>query len=733
VSACIWTQLSPGQEAVNLLDGLKALESKPVDEIWPAVEELKKVHAGDVDSLKAFADEVYSHSGKTKLAGAAILFARKEASLQQSGQVALQQLARDAPDKAVRIAAIRLLRKPVLFDQAYITLNDAAQAAKKANDTELLIEATLALWELDNLPSIREPLRKLLEDPSIEKRHAAALALAETGYYEEPVGELLRAIAKEPSSRGKHARALLRAAGKQDAQEPPRAPAPPRPGGTRTERNGSSSPQPADLAAPDWAALLSEVEGLIWRTALNRERVSRRDLYTAALRGMVSVLDEYSAFQDPDDVRQVEASRLGTLWGLCADLVKPGKSAPLVVARSHRGGPAHDAGLRVGDRIHEVNGIKTDDIDRARLETITSPEGEGELHLLVSRRAWPEKRMVRVKRGQLQVPLIQKRMLPGRLGYIRMARVGPTSAADFEKALDELEAQGLDALVIDLRDNPGGNVKQAVRIVDLFVGVSELPILTEKSPARTTEWSASPGEKPRHPMAILVNRQTASAAEVIAGSLQDFERAFLVGETTFGKGVKQVSLTLPRVFEPLLGGVSRLLLTSGRLYLPLGRPIQSERPREGGSGGHRPRGIDPDIEVASTDDVYQGRQLTELLRVEFSAEMDEYVHQRFPELEALFAGGKLPDPAEIPGFEALYQSLGTRLSRSDVRYALRSLVRRRIAENGEEEPIGSHVEDRALQRAILELLRRLGRDPRATSDYQGLLEQESGPEPSRGE
>ncbi len=709
---------APDNPGAALLSALAALEPGPVDEIWPAVDELKKAHQGKSDALRTLSEKVHELGGKAKLAGAAILFSRNEAPFQQRGQVALQQLARDGAEKAVRVAAIRLLKNPARFDEAYLTLKDVAGAA---DDPEIKIEATLALWGLDNHHSVRLPLVKLLQDKSTALRQAAALALAETGYLQPPVDEIVRVLAKEPSNAGKHARLLLRMLDRKPE------------GGERKTTPGDAAPPAAPttpptaataaLAAQDgqaWPSIAAEVEQAILKHSLYRDTIDRRDLYIAAIRGMVSSLDEYSAFQDPDEVRQVEASRLGTYWGLGADIVKPGKDAPLVVAKPYQGGPAFLAGLRSGDRILEVNGVTTHDRDRAELERLTAGERDGEVHLLVSRWGWAQPRMMAVQRGSVEVPSLGSRLLPGKVGYIKVSRFGPAAAEEFEKALDLLEAAGLEALVVDLRDNPGGNLKQAVRIVDLFVGESSQPIVTERAPFRVTEWSASADEKPRHPMAVIVNRWSASAAEVVAGALQDFQRACLIGQTTFGKGVKQVSVPLSQAAAALLDGESRLLLTAGRLYLPLGRAIQTERGKNGQPLAGRQGGIEPDIKVEGGDEGYQGRQTAELLKVEYSPQVGEYVHKNYTAMKHLFEEGDVWDPGNYPGFDELYFSLGTKLTRNDVRHAIRALIRRHLEDERGEEILADFRADAALERAILELYGRLGRDPDQVPEYKGL-------------
>jgi carboxyl-terminal processing protease len=702
---------APAEAGSQLLADLARLDGKPLDDVWPAVDELKKTYQSRADDVKVLSENVYTLRGSVKIAGAALLFSRNEPPFQKIGQIALQQLARDAGEKPLRIAAIRLLKNPVRLEEAYITLKDIAAST---DDADLKIEATLALWELDNHQSVIAPLIKMLDDKSASVRTSAALALAETGYTRPPVGELLRTISKQPSDAGRRAKLILRALDRDEGAASKTAASPAEPAAV-AERKPPSSAQ-------DWAALLAEVEQTIQKHSLYRDKAGSRELYLAALRGMASSLDEYSAFQDPDDVRLTEAGRLGTFWGLGADLVKPGKNAPLVVVKPYHEGPAYLAGIHAGDRILEVNGVTTHDRDRAELERLTASEPGGDVHLLVLRWGWTQPRMISVERGQVQVPSLRSQLLPARIGYIKLTRIGPAAALELEKAVDALEAAGLDALILDLRDNPGGNLKQAVRAVDLFVGERPQPIVTERAPLRVTEWSSSAGEKPLHPMAILVNRSTASAAEVVAGALQDFQRATVIGQTTFGKGVKQVTVQLSPAASALLGGESRLVLTAGRLYLPLGRSIQVERGRNGEPLPGQHGGVTPDIPIDAPDEAGQGRLTAELARVQYSPRVDGFIHENYTALKNLFEEGDVWDPNLDRVFEELYQSIGTKLTREEVRHALRGLIRKHLEDEKGEEQLTDLHDDAVLGRACLELCRKLGRDPAGVPEYRSILE-----------
>lgn len=702
--------------ALKVLAALNGIRERPLDDLWPIVEGLKKDFAAlDAGAAGSVHEELAGRGEREKLAGAALLSTRAERALHERGQFAYQQLARSAREKAVRIAAIRLLRSPAVVDPAYLALKGIAGGEE---DVEIRIEACLSLWAIDNHHSARLPLLKMLDGKDAATRCVASLALAETGYLDPPVPEILREIRREPSERGRRADLILKAA----AAGPRPAQRPTGPGSEKVETTPPPKTAESGGGSAGWGALIEEVVQLIRQHSSQREQLIPRKLYLAALKGMLSSLDEYSTFQDPDEVERIEAARLGVHWGLGAQLVKPAKDQPLVVVKPHYDGPAYQAGIRTGDRILEVNGISTHDRDPEEIKRLTSPSGGEGVHLLVLRWGWDAPRTFTLKRTAVEVPQIRIQFFPEKIGYIKLARFGPKSAADFEKALDDLEKLGMRALILDLRDNPGGNLDQAVQIADLFLGEKDRPILTERGPGgMVSERFATADQKPAHPMAILVNRFSASAAEVVAGALQDFQRAEVIGTRTFGKGVKQVAIPLPPHTRLLLGGQGRLIITTSHLYLPLGRSIQGED-RTGSRAISATGGIDPDIKVAEKDDTYQGRQLAELARVQFSHEVTEYIHKHFASIRHLFDEGDLWDPNRYPGFDDLYQSLGTTLTRDDVRHALRSLIRRHLEDERGEEFASDFREDGSLQRAILELLGRLGVDPLEVPAYRSIAE-----------
>ena len=714
----------------GLMGEIASLESRPFPELWPALEEIKKAHASDTeDSLKDLPERVQALGDKGRLAAAAFLFGRSERLLSELGQVLLLELAREGSSKEARLAAIRLLRTPVRYREreAQLVLQSIAQQDR---DVDLRIEAYLALWALDNHPPLRSPLLRLLEDRNPGTRAAAAMALAEMGYFQPPVDEILAQLRKEPSERGRQAELLLVLLGKIEKERPSKPPATARQDtepvvekpGQRPEVADKEPREGRDALVRPWSLVVEEVVDKILEHSLHKDTVELRDLYLAALKALVSSLDEYSAFQDPSDVAQSEANRLGIYWGIGAQLVKPEKNAPLVVAKSYEGGPAHAAGMRTGDRVLEVNGVTTSDNYLDEIKRITEGRPGDEVHLLVQPWDGAPVRRISLERGEVEpVPLISSKLLPENIGYIKIVRFAPGIAAEFEKELDRLEGLRLNALILDLRDNPGGVVDQALKIVDLFVGDKDQHMLSEEGP-EPMRWYPTAGEKPKHPMFVLVNRNTASAAEVVAGILQDLQPATVIGQPTFGKGVKQTAFSLSRAANQLLGGEGKLVLTTSRFRLPKGRLIQTERDKSGQVLPAKQGGIEPNILAGEKEERQDEKYLAEITRVQYSPQVNDYILKNFARIKNLFAEGDLWDSTADKGFDDLYKSLRTTLRPPQVRQVVRAVIRRHLEDERPEGSPGSLADDVQLQRAILVALERLGRDPKEVPAYRSFAD-----------
>ena len=675
---------------------------------------------------------------KAQLALAAILIAQRDTAHYREGRVTLQRLARGAADRSVRVSAMRLLGKGAFSEAVYLVLGDVLE---RDDDPEMKIEAALALWELDRDGKLRSILLEFLDRPEPSLRQRAALALAETGYFEPPVDRILLRLRREPSERGKLARYLYYLLSTKSSNPDSGTPWDPtqiqelkaqiRVLERENRDQASQLRRRAESGTPQsegWARVLDETLQYIRQHSLYSDSFSTRELYVAALRGMLGVLDEYSKFLDPETIQRARAAQLGTYWGLGAHLVQPGGGQPLVVARPYYGGPAFKAGLRTGDQILEVNGVATTDHSLDEIRRVADENAPSVL-LLVSRWGWGKPRRIDVRRGTVRAPLLHAQRFPNDIGYIKLVRFASGATASVRRAIESFDSgEPVRGLILDLRDNPGGELEESWKLVDGFVEEEPRPIVTLRGPrGKETQRFASAERFYDRPLVVLVNAFTSSAAEVTAGALSQFHRATVIGERTFGKDVEQTPVTLSPESSSMFGGESRLLLTRSRLLLPR----DSETPRETESPATAARGIVPDIEVRSERDRYRGRQLEELDRVMYSTHVNRYVRRHFAEIKSLFQEGDVWNPEGYPDFENLYESLDTELSTRDVRYAVRTLLRRHLEDERGNAFASDYYSDNQLQRALVQVLIDMGLRPHEVATYAWMAEKHLGSEGDR--
>jgi carboxyl-terminal processing protease len=269
-------------------------------------------------------------------------------------------------------------------------------------------------------------------------------------------------------------------------------------------------------------------------------QVSYEDLMHASLRGMVDALgDEHTWFLDPDDLLQSDNSLEGEYEGIGA-WVDPTTDYLTIIAPM-QGSPAEAAGLQPGDRVIAIDGDDMTGIEgNAVISRILGPAGSLVV-LTIDRDDVELPFEVEIERAAIFVASVESEMLEGEIGYIRLLTFGASSSSEFRNALEELLAQNPKGLVFDLRNNGGGFVQTAVEVTSEFI--SEGVVLYEAygDGSRDTHRALSNGVAIDIPLVVLINQGSASSAEIVAGALQDFDRAILVGETSFGKGSVQTS------------------------------------------------------------------------------------------------------------------------------------------------------------------------------------------------
>lgn len=328
-------------------------------------------------------------------------------------------------------------------------------------------------------------------------------------------------------------------------------------------------------------ALFSTVVEQIRAQYVDADKCGYQDLVYSALHGMLQSLDPHSSFMDEEEFSSMKEDTSGKFGGLGITIGM--KNAVLTVIAPMEGTPAFRAGLLGGDKIIEIEDESTDGL--ALDEAVKKLRGDPgtKVKIKVFRPSTHLVKTFTITRAIINVPSVKDvRVLDDGIGYVRMLQFGENTAADLQEALDNLEGQGVKALVLDLRSNPGGLLSSAVEVAQKFLKRGDLIVFTRARDGRIDRsYSARPKKSfPKVPMAILINGYSASASEIVAGALQDHHRAVLVGEKSFGKGSVQSIL-------PLNDGALAIRLTTAKYYTPSERVIHEN-------------GIEPDIVVPMT-------------------------------------------------------------------------------------------------------------------------------------
>jgi len=300
------------------------------------------------------------------------------------------------------------------------------------------------------------------------------------------------------------------------------------------------------------------------------DSLDERQLYQMAIDGMLDQLhDPYSVFLKPEDFRQLSEATTGNYSGLGIQIdVRDGW---ITVVAPLPDTPAERAGVQTGDRIIQLDGRSTEGWKQDQaVKELRGPAGTA-AELLIRRSGVDKPITYKLTRATIHIRSVDPRitmMLDDRVGYIALSPVSESSTRDVSLAIDTLLKQGMKSLIFDLRGNPGGLLDQGVAVSDLFLDPGKAIVETRgRAPGSSHEFSDTKAQQwPRLPIVVIVNGGSASAAEIIAGALQDHDRAVLIGTPTFGKGLVQSFWRL----TPETG----LKLTTARWFTPSGRTIQ---------------------------------------------------------------------------------------------------------------------------------------------------------------
>ncbi|HEY9419758.1 MAG TPA: S41 family peptidase [Candidatus Udaeobacter sp.] len=326
---------------------------------------------------------------------------------------------------------------------------------------------------------------------------------------------------------------------------------------------------------------------LIRQDYVDGNKTSYHDLITAALKGMLSSLDPHSQFMDPNDFRDMQDDTRSRFNGLGIEVWMKNGLPTVVTAMEDT--PAAKAGVLSGDQILKINGTSTERMDlQDAINILRGPAGRN-VTLTLLRPSTKEIKDYTLERTEIKVQSVKGARLldpeltgPFQIAYIRLIQFNEPTAEELSKALDELQKQGMQALILDLRNNPGGLLNSAVDVCAQFLPPNTKVVSTQgRVASQQHDYSTSGAKKERlpFPMVLLINEGSASGAEIVSGALKDLHRAILVGETTFGKGSVQNVMQLP--------DGSAVRFTTAKYYTPSKQVIQGN-------------GVTPNIRVPMT-------------------------------------------------------------------------------------------------------------------------------------
>jgi carboxyl-terminal processing protease len=316
----------------------------------------------------------------------------------------------------------------------------------------------------------------------------------------------------------------------------------------------------------------SEVLTQVQKSYVDETKV--KDLVQGAIRGMLSTLDPHSAYMTPEMFKEMQVETKGEFGGVGIQIgVKENR---LAVIAPIEGTPAYRAGIKPGDFIIKVNDEPTKDLTLMdAVQKMRGPKGS-KINLTIQREGTPDPLQFMLIRDTIKIESVKSKVLDN-IGYVRLTQFQESTGRDLGKVLKQFKDQKLQSTILDLRNNPGGLLTASVEVSEQFLPGGKLVVYTKGRESKKDEWIAKGKDQmDDSPMIILINEGSASASEIVAGALQDYGRAVIVGTTSFGKGSVQTILPL--------GDGSGLRLTTAKYYTPKGRSIQTT-------------GITPDIVV----------------------------------------------------------------------------------------------------------------------------------------
>ncbi|MDH4232487.1 MAG: S41 family peptidase [Nitrospirota bacterium] len=304
------------------------------------------------------------------------------------------------------------------------------------------------------------------------------------------------------------------------------------------------------------------------------EEVKTKDLVYGAIKGMLNSLDPHSSFMTPESYKEMQVDTKGEFGGLGIQIGL--KDNMLTVIAPIEDTPAFKAGIKAGDKIIKIDNESTKDMNLQDAVSKMRGAPKTSVTLSIFREGWKDTKDFTIVRDIIKIKSVKSKVLENNIGYVKLSQFQEQTADDLADALRQLNASKVTSLVLDLRNDPGGLLNSAIDVTGQFLPKGKLVVYTKTRTGEKSEFYTSGETVFTPPMIVLVNQGSASASEIVAGALKDWNRAVILGTQTFGKGSVQTVI-------PLSGGAG-LRLTTAKYYTPKGISIQNT-------------GITPDIVV----------------------------------------------------------------------------------------------------------------------------------------
>lgn len=545
-----------------------------------------------------------------------------------------------------------------------------------------------------------EQLREFLSSPDHELVGRASLVLSERGHPAE-VAARIDTLSKEPGDIGRLARIGREVVKIDQAVE---------------DHKSGKFKRKDYLIETEVRAIKKHYVDDFFIYAEKPQALNNENLVDNACRAMAMATDRYAAFMTRKEIDEMNQDQEGNYVGIGAH-VAVGDDGLIYITQPIYEGPAYAAGVRTGDKLLGILGPDGKRIDLTTLSLeegvshVRGPEGSTAT-IFVKRRGVENELKFEIPRKMVHVDTALEEMLPGQVGYVRLTRFGGNSTNDMKESLANLRRQGMKSLILDMRDNPGGQLSAVVEIADMFLPKDAL---ISSTGGRFDQWRKKQvfrsrgGDYNEIPMVCLIDENSASGAEMLSGALKDNNRAQILGRASFGKGIGQSFFTVENS-----GGSRVLKCTVFRYFLPSGISID----RYEGEGG-----VTPQIEIKPS--LLKPWEVYAIDKLRDSGKLEEYLDRHYAgakkaELMKLASFDAL-DPALWPEFDRLYSELDTQLAKDDVRRELRYALRARVQDDRGAEFTQNYQEDPGILRSVKELFAKTGQDIASIPEYKAVM------------